>query len=114
LQPHRKNIGVTAVSTNQAPQSSQKLSYQPKNIHWAGPYVAEDCCVWRQWEGRCFVLWKLDAPEKKDARQMSWVWVGWWCKHPLRGKGEQGWGGLMERGLRQGSIFKMYINKIIN
>ena len=31
-------------------------------------YIAEDNLTWHQWEERCLVLWKLDAPEKGDAR----------------------------------------------
>jgi len=33
-------------------------------------YVAEDCLVWPQWEGMHLVLWRLDAPEKGDAREV--------------------------------------------
>jgi hypothetical protein len=35
------------------------------------------------------VLWRLDSPEKGDARKVKWEWVG---EHPLRGEGEGGWG----------------------
>jgi hypothetical protein len=31
-------------------------------------YVAEDYLIWHHWEGRSLVLWRLDAPEKGDAR----------------------------------------------
>ena len=31
-------------------------------------YVAEDSLIWHQWEGEVLVLWRLDAPEKGDAR----------------------------------------------
>jgi hypothetical protein len=39
-------------------------------------YVVEDCLIWHQWEGRYLVLWKLDVPEKGDARGVRWEWVG--------------------------------------
>jgi hypothetical protein len=39
-------------------------------------YVAEECLIWHQWEGRHFVLWRLDAPAKGDARGVSQEWVG--------------------------------------
>jgi hypothetical protein len=32
-----------------------------------GTCIAEDCLVWPQWERICFILWKLDGPEKRDA-----------------------------------------------
>ena len=39
----------------------------PNRIHMEGPmapdtYVAEDCLIWHQWEGRLLVLWRIDAP----------------------------------------------------
>ena len=39
-------------------------------------YIAEDCLIWYQWEGKCLVLWRLDALEKGDARGVRWEWVG--------------------------------------
>ena len=53
----------------QTPQSSQRLSHQPKIIHGAGPGtgVAEDCLVWPQWERMGLILKRLDAPGKGDA-----------------------------------------------
>jgi hypothetical protein len=39
-------------------------------------YVAEDCLIWNQWEGRPLVLWKLDASAKGHARGMRQEWVG--------------------------------------
>ena len=63
--------GRTTVSTNQIPQSFQGLSHQPNNlygpVHDSTTYVAENCLIWYQWEGRHLVLWRLDAPEKRDA-----------------------------------------------
>ena len=41
-------------------------------------YVAENWLIQHQWEGRCLVLWRLDAPMKGDARVMRWeLGVGW-------------------------------------
>ena len=34
-------------------------------------YVAEDCLIWRHWEGKPLVLWRLDDP-------------GWQNDRPLR------------------------------
>jgi hypothetical protein len=48
-------------------------------------YVAEDDLIWHQWEGKLLVLWRLDAPEKGDARGVRQEWIG---ENPLRGKGE--------------------------
>ena len=33
-------------------------------------YVAEDCLIWHQWEGRRFVLWRLNALEKENASRV--------------------------------------------
>jgi hypothetical protein len=35
-------------------------------------YVAEEYLIWHQWEGMYLVLWRLDAPEKGDARAVKW------------------------------------------
>ena len=32
-----------------------------------GTCVTEDCLVWPQWKRLCLILWKLDAPQKRDA-----------------------------------------------
>ena len=50
-------------------------------------YVAENCLIWNQWEGRALVLWRLDAPAKEDARGMTQEWVGWWGSTLLEAKG---------------------------
>jgi hypothetical protein len=34
-------------------------------------YVAEDGLIWYQWEGRPFVMWRLDSPAKGDARTVK-------------------------------------------
>jgi hypothetical protein len=40
-------------------------------------YVAEDCLIWHQWEGRRYlVLWRLDALEKEDVGVLRQRWVG--------------------------------------
>jgi hypothetical protein len=39
-------------------------------------YVAEDCLIWHQWEGRLLVLKRLEASEKGDARGVRQEWVG--------------------------------------
>jgi hypothetical protein len=31
-------------------------------------YIAEDCFVCPQWEVMHLVMWRLDAPEKRDGR----------------------------------------------
>jgi hypothetical protein len=31
-----------------------------------GTCVAEDCLVWPEWERMYFILWKLDAPRKRN------------------------------------------------
>jgi hypothetical protein len=41
-------------------------------------YVAEDFCVWSQWEDMCFVLWSFDAPEKGNTRGVKSEWIGGW------------------------------------
>jgi hypothetical protein len=35
-------------------------------------YLAEDDLIWYQWEGRLWVLWRLDASAKRDAGEMNW------------------------------------------
>jgi hypothetical protein len=50
-------------------------------------YVAEECLIWHQREERCLVLWRLDAPEKGDARRMKLEWVGGWGSTLLELKG---------------------------
>ena len=47
------------------------------------------------------VLWRLDVPERGDARVVRWKWVGGWVgEHPHRGKADEGWG----RGFMQGDL----------
>lgn len=38
-------------------------------------YVTEDHLIWYQWDGRCLVLWRIDALENGDAREMRQEWV---------------------------------------
>jgi hypothetical protein len=53
-------IGRTTISTNQNPQSSQGLNYQPRSkhggTHGSDTYVAEDGLICLQWEERPLVL----------------------------------------------------------
>jgi hypothetical protein len=49
-------------------------------------YVAEDCLIWHQWEGRCLVPWRLDSQGKGDAKEVKQDWMGGWVEHLLRGK----------------------------
>ena len=35
-----------------------------------------DCLIWHQWEGRNLVLWRLDAPDNGDAREVRQEWKG--------------------------------------
>jgi hypothetical protein len=48
----RNPIGRTIASTNWTPQSTQRLSCQPRSIYGlvCGTHVVEDCLVWSQWE----------------------------------------------------------------
>ena len=55
-------------------------------------YIAEDCLIWYQWEGKCLVLWRLDALEKGDARGVKQEWVGEWGSTILEAKGIGEWG----------------------
>ena len=64
-------------------------------------YVAEDCLIWPQWEGRYLVLWRPDAPEKGNARGVRWDWMGGWESTLLEAKGMG-----MERGVYGGSTRK--------
>jgi hypothetical protein len=34
-------------------------------------YASEDFLIFHHWDGRRLVLWRLDAPEKGDARGMK-------------------------------------------
>jgi hypothetical protein len=47
-------------------------------------YVAEYCLIWHQWEGSHLVLWRLDVPEKGDARRVRWEWEDEWGSTLLR------------------------------
>ena len=75
-------VGRTTISTNQTPQSSQRLNHQTKSIHGqfngSARYVSEDHLIWHQWEGRCLVLWRLHSPKKGNARGVRQKWVGGW------------------------------------
>ena len=58
-------------------------------------YVAEYCLIWHQWEGRTFILGRLDAPVKEDARVVRQEWVGRQRSTLLEAKGRgNGMGGL--------------------
>jgi hypothetical protein len=73
-------IGRT-ISTNQMPQGSQRLSYQPKSIQ--GP-VCGSCYIYYLESvggGMYLLLWRLDVLEKGDARGMRWM-----GENPVRGK----------------------------
>jgi hypothetical protein len=90
-------IGRKTESINQIPQSSQGLNHEPKSIHGlihgSTTYVAEDCLMWHQWEGTHLVLWRLDAPENRGAREMRWEWVCGWESILIEAKGRgMGWG----------------------
>ena len=71
----------TTESTNQSPQDSQELNHQPKSIHGL---VCGPCYIYSrglpcdpQWEGRCFLMCRLDSPEMGDAIGVKWQWMGW-------------------------------------
>jgi hypothetical protein len=65
-------------------------------------HVAEDGLIWPQWEGRHLVLWRLEAPEKGDARGVGQEWEDGWRSTLLetkrRGEGESLWRGDWEGG----------------
>ena len=63
-------------------------------------YVREDGLIWRQREGRHWVLWRLDATVNLDTRRMRQEWVG--REHPLSGtrKESRVWG--LQRGEQEG------------
>jgi hypothetical protein len=52
-------------------------------------------------EGIHLVLWRLDAPEKRDVRGMMQEWMSVWKQH-LRSKGKEGWVGMLRRGGQEG------------
>jgi hypothetical protein len=66
-------------------------------------YVAENCLIWHPWEGMHLVLWRLDAPEKGDAKRVE-VGIGGYVGGILleakeRGNGVKGsWRGDQEGG----------------
>ena len=63
--------------------------------HFTAPaaYVAEDFLIWHLWERGHLVLWRLDAPEKEDGREVRPELVGGWGSTLLEAKGrEMGWG----------------------
>jgi hypothetical protein len=41
-------------------------------------YVADDCLILQQLEGKHLVLWRLNAPKKEDARGVRQEKVNWW------------------------------------
>jgi hypothetical protein len=51
-------------------------------------YVAEDCLNWHQWngDGRLWVLWRLDAPEKGDTGRVRQEWIVGWGSTLLEAK----------------------------
>jgi hypothetical protein len=65
-------IGRTTISTNWKPQSSQGLSHQPKRIHvllCGTCYICSRRLACLASVGRdALGLWRLDAPEKGDAK----------------------------------------------
>ena len=44
-------------------------------------YIAEDCFIWHQWEGRHLIICRLHAIEKVDARGCEVGVNGWVGKH---------------------------------
>ena len=60
-------------------------------------YVAEDCLIRHQWEGRSLVLWRLFAPAKEDARGVKQESMGG-EEHPFRSKREREEVGNLQRG----------------
>jgi hypothetical protein len=63
-------------------------------------YVPENCLIWHQWKGRCFVLWRLVVPGKKDGTGVRWEWVGQWRSTLLDAKGR--WEGVCRGKTRKG------------
>jgi hypothetical protein len=68
-------------------------------------YVAEDCLIWCQWEGRPLVLWRLVVRQQ---------WVAGWGVTSYRQRGGGRDGEFVEEKPGTGTTFDMYINKIIN
>jgi len=54
-------------------------------------YIAEDCLIWYQWEWRCFILRRLDAAEKGNARVVRHEWMDGWRNTLLEAKGQGMW-----------------------
>ena len=53
------------------------------------------------------VLWILDAPEKQDARGVSWGWVGRWVSTLLEEKGKGVRWRVVGGETRKGTTFEM-------
>ena len=71
MQPRRKNKRINS-------QISQRLNYHRVHLGRSmapATYAAEECLILPQWEWRHLVLWKVDGPEKGDARGMRRDWV---------------------------------------
>jgi hypothetical protein len=61
---------------------------------------------------KSLVLWRLDTPEKGDARGVRREWVGGWVGEEVqRGCG---WVGFMEGRRGRGIMFEMLTNKMSN
>jgi hypothetical protein len=54
-------------------------------------YVAEDCLIWHHWDRRSLILWRLDAPAKRNARrerqECEGGWVSTFLEAKMRGMG---------------------------
>jgi hypothetical protein len=62
----------------------------------------------------CLILWKLDAPGKRDAGGMRWGCVDGWGSTPSE-VGERRWGEELREGRSgSGATFGMEINKRFN
>jgi hypothetical protein len=107
LKLHRKNNNINE------PDPSELLGTKPPTkehtwpVHGPTTYVAEDCLIWHQWEGKFLILWRLDGPEKGNARRLRWERMGWWGNTHLEAMGKgMGWvfnGGEIRNG---GQYFK--------
>jgi hypothetical protein len=69
---HRRNNSINELDPSELPGTKLPIRVYMGQSMASAIYVAKDGLIWHQWEGRCLVLWRLDAPEKGDAREGRW------------------------------------------
>jgi hypothetical protein len=70
-------------------------------------YVAENCLIWHQWEVRHLVTWRLDAPEKGDARGVMQELVAGRGSTLLEAKRRENGGEFLDKETEKGITFEM-------